>query len=31
LGWRQLHHHGSIDDPDMLARYQNFVAGKAAA
>ena len=20
--WRQLHHHGSIDDPDLLARYQ---------
>ncbi len=19
--WRQIHHHGSIDDPEMLARY----------
>ena len=19
--WRQIHHHGSIEDPDMLARY----------
>jgi len=24
--WRQIHHHGSIDDPDMLARYQAAVA-----
>jgi len=23
--WRQIHHHGSIDDPDMLARYQAAV------
>ncbi len=23
--WRQVHHHGSIDDPDMLSRYQNAV------
>jgi hypothetical protein len=23
--WRQLHHHGSIDDPDLLARYQKAV------
>jgi hypothetical protein len=20
--WRQLHHHGSIEDADLLARYQ---------
>ncbi len=30
-GWRQLHHHGSIDDPAMLKRYQDLVAGRAAA
>ncbi len=24
-GWRQVHHHGSIDDPDLLARYQAAV------
>ncbi|HEY1605860.1 MAG TPA: nuclear transport factor 2 family protein [Allosphingosinicella sp.] len=23
--WRQLHHHGSIDDADLLARYQEAV------
>jgi len=23
--WRQVHHHGSIDDPDALAAYQNAV------
>lgn len=23
--WRQVHHHGSIDDPDLLARYQAAV------
>lgn len=23
--WRQVHHHGSIDDPDLLARYQALV------
>ena len=23
--WRQVHHHGSIDDPNMLAAYQNAV------
>ena len=21
--WKQLHHHGSMDNPEMLARYQN--------
>jgi hypothetical protein len=25
LGWRQVHHHGSIDDPDLLACYQRAV------
>jgi len=25
--WRQLHHHGSIDDPRMLAAYQRMVLG----
>jgi ketosteroid isomerase-like protein len=24
-GWRQVHHHGSIDDPEALARYQRAV------
>lgn len=24
--WRQLHHHGSIDEPELLARYQAAVA-----
>lgn len=23
--WRQVHHHGSIDDPDLLDRYQTAV------
>ncbi|QXE91228.1 nuclear transport factor 2 family protein [Geomonas subterranea] len=23
--WQQVHHHGSIDDPDLLARYQAAV------
>lgn len=23
--WRQVHHHGSIDDPELLARYQRAV------
>lgn len=27
LGWRQVHHHGSIDDPEALARYQQAVRG----
>jgi ketosteroid isomerase-like protein len=26
--WKQVHHHGSIDDPDLLARYQSAVLGK---
>jgi ketosteroid isomerase-like protein len=24
-GWRQIHHHGSIESPDLLARYQQAV------
>lgn len=27
--WRQVHHHGSIDDPDLLHRYQAAVLGPA--
>lgn len=27
LGWRQMHHHGSIDQADVLARYQTAVFG----
>jgi ketosteroid isomerase-like protein len=27
--WRQIHHHGSMDDADLLARYQRFVGGRA--
>jgi ketosteroid isomerase-like protein len=23
--WRQVHHHGSIDDPQLLAKYQDLV------
>lgn len=26
--WRQVHHHGSIEDPQLLARYQSAVLGK---
>ena len=26
--WRQVHHHGSIDDPELLARYQQAVLGR---
>jgi ketosteroid isomerase-like protein len=26
--WRQMHHHGSIDDPQVLADYQQAVLGK---
>lgn len=25
--WQQVHHHGSIDDPDLLSRYQKAVRG----
>lgn len=27
LGWRQVHHHGSIDDADLLTNYQSAVQG----
>jgi hypothetical protein len=23
--WRQIHHHGSIDDPQLLSAYQQIV------
>ena len=26
-GWRQVHHHGSIEDPELLRRYQVAVLG----
>jgi hypothetical protein len=26
--WRQTHHHGSIEDPKLLAAYQSAVMGK---
>lgn len=30
--WRQVHHHGSFDDPDLLARYREGVgAGRQGA
>ncbi|GFO67158.1 hypothetical protein GMLC_07370 [Geomonas limicola] len=25
--WRQVHHHGSIEDPELLQRYQQAVRG----
>ena len=28
--WRQIHHHGSIDNPDVLAHYQQAVLKRAA-
>ncbi|MDP3543015.1 MAG: nuclear transport factor 2 family protein [Elusimicrobiota bacterium] len=27
VGWRQSHHHGSIDDPRLLSEYQQAVRG----
>jgi len=27
--WRQLHHHGSIEEPKMLAAYQKTILGAA--
>ena len=27
--WLQVHHHGSIDDPTLLARYQTAVRNNA--
>jgi ketosteroid isomerase-like protein len=29
--WGQVHHHGSIDDPQMLATYQKAVFGQGPA
>jgi limonene-1,2-epoxide hydrolase len=26
--WKQLHHHGSMDNPQQLARYQSALLGK---
>ena len=26
--WKQVHHHGSIEDPKLLAHYQAVVSGK---
>lgn len=28
--WKQTHHHGSIEDPQLLAKYQAAVLGKKA-
>jgi len=28
--WRQVHHHGSIEDPQLLAHYQGAVLGSKA-
>jgi len=28
IGWRQSHHHGSIDDPLLLSEYQRAVRGE---
>jgi hypothetical protein len=27
IGWKQVHHHGSIDDAQLLAEYQRAVRG----
>jgi len=27
IGWKQVHHHGSIDDVQLLAEYQSAVRG----
>ena len=27
-GWKQLHHHGSMDDPQLLSSYQTILLGK---
>ena len=29
VGWKQTHHHGSIDNPILLADYQQAVHGKS--
>jgi ketosteroid isomerase-like protein len=26
--WKQLHHHGSMDDADLLQRYQSILSGR---
>ena len=26
--WLQVHHHGSIDEPDLLAQYQQIILGR---
>lgn len=28
--WHQIHHHGSIEDPLLLERYQKAVRGEAS-
>ena len=28
--WKQAHHHGSIEDPELLRRYQAMVRGETA-
>lgn len=30
-GWKQLHHHGSMDNPKLLAQYQQLVSGRQEA
>jgi ketosteroid isomerase-like protein len=27
--WKQVHHHGSIEDPELLSRYQSAVLGNS--
>jgi len=27
--WRQVHHHGSFDDPELLGQYQRLVLGRS--
>lgn len=29
VGWKQTHHHGSIDDPKLLAEYQRAIRGQS--
>ena len=26
--WKQVHHHGSIENPDLLQKYQSIILGK---
>jgi hypothetical protein len=26
--WPQVHHHGSFDDPELLASYQSLILGR---